>query len=388
MKTQVAIIGSGPTGLLLGQLLTNQGINNVILEAKTKDYVLGRIRAGVLEQCTIDVLREAGASERMDKEGLIHNGFNLCFNNRYERIPFTELTDGKVIMIYGQTEVTWDLMEAREGTGATTVYEAANVQLHDYKSDSPSVTYEKDGEKHTIECDFIAGCDGFHGPSRKSVPADEITEYEYEYPFGWLGLLADVPPVDDEVIYSHHEDGFALSSMRSKTRSRYYIQVPIDEKIEDWPEERFWKEFQRRLPAEAAAKLVTGPALEMSIAPLRSFVCEPMQFSRLFLAGDSAHIVPPTGAKGLNLATGDAKTLFEALKLHYGEGKDDLLNSYSDDCLDRVWKASRFSWWMTTLFHKLSDNPFNRKIQQAELEYLVGSKAGQTTVAENFVGLD
>lgn len=388
MKTKVAIIGSGPTGLLLGQLLTNQGIDNVILESKTKDYVLGRIRAGVLEQCTIDALREAGVNERMDREGLIHEGFNLFFNDRCERIPFTELTGGKVVMVYGQTELTRDLMDAREDVDGITVYEADNVELHNYNTDSPTVTYEKNGESCTLECDFIAGCDGFHGPSRKSVPAAEITEYEYAYPFGWLGLLADVPPVDKEVIYSHHEDGFALCSMRSETRSRYYIQVSLDEKIEDWPEARFWKELKRRLPKEAAEKLVTGPALEMSIAPLRSFVCEPMQFSRLFLAGDSAHIVPPTGAKGLNLATGDAKTLFEALKLHYAEGKNDLLISYSDDCLGRVWKAVRFSWWMTTLFHKLSDNPYSRKIQQAELEYLVSSKAGQTTIAENFVGLD
>jgi p-hydroxybenzoate 3-monooxygenase len=387
-RTKVAIIGAGPTGLLLGQLLHNQGIDNIIVEARSKEYVLGRIRAGVLEQGTIDVLREARAGERMDREGLVHEGFQLFFNNRIERIRFRELTGGKAMMVYGQTEVTRDLMDAREASGATTIYEAEEVQPLGFDSASPRLSYVRDGRRFEIECDFIAGCDGFHGVSRKSVPASRKTEYEYAYPFGWLGVLADVPPVANEVIYCHHEDGYALCSMRSKTRSRYYIQVPIDEKIEDWPIERFWAELRRRLPDEAAARLVTGPALEMSIAPLRSFVCEPMQFGRMHLAGDAAHIVPPTGAKGLNLAFSDARTLFEALKTFYATGSREGLDAYSDDCLGRVWKAERFSWWMTSLFHKLSDNPFHRKIQLAELAYTMNSKAAQTTIAENFVGLD
>jgi p-hydroxybenzoate 3-monooxygenase len=388
MKTQVVIIGGGPTGLLLGQLLHNQGIDNIILEAKSKEYVLGRIRAGVLEQSTIDILREARVNERLESEGLVHEGFELFFNGRCERIPFKELTGGKVMMVYGQTEVTRDLMNARDASGATIVYEADNVRPHEFNNGSPRVSFEKGGEHYEIECDFIAGCDGFHGVSRKSVAPEEITEYEYAYPFGWLGVLADVPPVSEEVIYCHHEDGYALCSMRSTTRSRYYIQVDIEEKIEDWSEERFWAELKRRLPAKAAERLVTGPALEMSIAPLRSFVCEPMQFGSLFLAGDAAHIVPPTGAKGLNLAVSDAKTLFDALTEFYRTGSREKLNSYSETCLDRVWKAERFSWWMTTLFHKLSDNPFQYKIQQAELEYTMSSKAAQTAIAENFVGLD
>lgn len=388
MKTKVAIIGGGPSGLLLGQLLHNQGIDNIILEAKSQEYVLSRIRAGVLEQSTLDILREAGVHDRMDREGLIHEGFELFFNGRCERIPFTELTGGKVMMVYGQTEVTRDLMEARDTSDALTVYEAENVTPHEFTGNSPRVTYEKDGETFEVECDFIAGCDGFHGISRQSVSPEDITEYEYAFPFGWLGLLADVPPASDEVIYCHHEDGYALCSMRSKTRSRYYIQVPIDENLEDWPEERFWPELKRRLPESAAARVVTGPALEMSIAPLRSFVCEPMQFGSLFLVGDAAHIVPPTGAKGLNLAVSDAKTLFDALSKFYRSGSRDKLNKYSNTCLDRIWKAVRFSWWMTTLFHKLSNNPFQYKIQQAELEYTMSSRAAQKAIAENFVGLD
>lgn len=388
MKTKVAIIGSGPAGLLLGQLLSNAGIDNIIIEAQNKEYILGRIRAGVLEQVTTDLLRQAGAGERMDKEGLVHEGFNLYFNNRSERINFCELTGGKTVMVYGQTELTKDLMEAREKGQHQTIYNAKNVALHQVDSSTPFVTFEQDGESHRVDCDFIAGCDGFHGVSRPTIPNDIRKDYEYAYPFGWLGILADVPPVDEEVVYGHHEDGFVLCSMRSNTRSRYYIQVPIDEKVEDWSEDRFWNELKRRLPDELAAKVVTGPAIEMSIAPLRSFVCEPMQYGTLFLAGDSAHIVPPTGAKGLNLAAGDAKRLFEGFEQFYLHNNRASLNAYSDESLKRVWKAERFSWWMTTLFHKLDDNPFNRKIQQAELEYLTGSVAGKTTIAENFVGLD
>jgi p-hydroxybenzoate 3-monooxygenase len=388
MKTKVAIIGGGPAGLLLGQLLSNQGVDNIIIEAKSKDYVLGRIRAGVLEQGTVDILREARVNERMDREGLIHEGFELIFNSRRERIPLKELSGGKILMVYGQTEVTKDLVDAREAGNATTVYEAENVTPHDFYSASPFVTYEQNGEHYKIECDFIAGCDGFHGISRQSIAPQDITEYEYTYPFGWLGVLADVPPVSDEIIYCHHEDGYALCSMRSTTRSRYYIQVPIEEKVENWSEVRFWAELKRRLPTEVANRVVTGPALEMSIAPLRSFVCEPMQFGSMFLAGDAAHIVPPTGAKGLNLAVGDAKNLADALIDFYRTANRDKLNGYSDICLDRVWKAARFSWWMTTLFHKLSDNPFHRKIQLAELDYTMSSRAAQAVIAENFVGLD
>lgn len=388
MKTKVAIIGSGPAGLLLGQLLSNAGIDNVIIEAQDKDYILGRIRAGVLEQVTTDLLREAGAAERMEKEGLVHEGFNLYFNNRCERIDFCKLTGGKTVTVYGQTELTKDLMDVREAGSYQTIYQAKDVELHNVNSATPYVTYVKDGVTHRVDCDFIAGCDGFHGVSRPTIPDDIRKEYENAYPFGWLGILADVPPVDDEVVYGHHEDGFVLCSMRSKTRSRYYVQVPLEEKVEDWSEERFWNELKRRLPDELAAKVVTGPALEMSIAPLRSFVCEPMQYGSLFLAGDSAHIVPPTGAKGLNLAAGDAKRLFEGFEQFYLHDNRESLNAYSKECLDRVWKAERFSWWMTTLFHKLNDNPFSRKIQQAELEYLTGSEAGKTTIAENFVGLD
>ncbi|MEH6710786.1 MAG: 4-hydroxybenzoate 3-monooxygenase [Paraglaciecola polaris] len=388
MKTQVAIIGSGPAGLLLGQLLSKAGIDNIIIEAQDKEYILGRIRAGVLEHVTTDLLRQAGAGERMDKEGLVHQGFNLYFNNRCERIDFCKLTGGKTVTVYGQTELTKDLMDVREAGTYQTIYHAKNVELHDVTTNTPFVTYQKNGEQHRVDCDFIAGCDGFHGVSRPTIPPEIRNEYEYAYPFGWLGILADVPPVDEEVVYGHHEDGFVLCSMRSKTRSRYYVQVPIDEKVEDWSEERFWNELKHRLPDELAEKVVTGPALEMSIAPLRSFVCEPMQHGSLFLAGDSAHIVPPTGAKGLNLAAGDAKRLFEGFEQFYLHNSRASLNNYSPECLDRVWKAERFSWWMTSLFHKLDDNPFSRKIQQAELEYLTGSEAGKTTIAENFVGLD
>jgi len=388
LTTQVAIIGAGPAGLLLGQLLQRQGIANLIVEAQSRDHVLGRIRAGVLEQSTLDVLREAGVGARLDREGLVHEGFQLFFNNRIERIRFHELTGGKRMMVYGQTEVTRDLMDAREASGATTVYGATQVQPHGFDTANPRLTYEKDGRRFEVACEFIAGCDGFHGVSRKSVPKEDITEYEYAYPFGWLGVLADVPPVANEVIYCHHEDGYALCSMRSATRSRYYIQVASSERIEDWPIARFWAELKRRLPAAAAGRLVTGPALEMSIAPLRSFVCEPMQFGTMFLAGDAAHIVPPTGAKGLNLAVSDTRTLFDALKAFYATGQRDLLAAYSGTCLARVWKAERFSWWMTTLFHRLSDNPFLRKIQLAELDYTMGSVAAQTAIAENFVGLD
>ncbi|MDX5435331.1 MAG: 4-hydroxybenzoate 3-monooxygenase [Halomonas sp.] len=388
MKTQVAIIGAGPSGLLLGQLLSRQGIDNVILERKSGEYVLSRIRAGVLEQGMVDLLREAGVDARMNEEGLPHDGVELAFDNRRVRVDLAGLTGGKTVMVYGQTEVTRDLMEAREAIGGTTIYEADNVQPHDLETDAPYLTFEKDGETVRLDCDYVAGCDGFHGVSRQSIPKDRIREFEKIYPFGWLGLLADTPPVSDELIYARHERGFALCSMRSPTRSRYYVQVPLDEKVEEWSDERFWDELKRRLPEDVAAKLVTGPALEKSIAPLRSFVVEPMQYGKLFLVGDAAHIVPPTGAKGLNLAASDVNTLYRLLVKVYHEGRTDLIPNYSRTCLKRIWKAERFSWWMTSLLHKFSDEEgFETRMQQAELDYLTSSEAGLKTIAENYVGL-
>jgi p-hydroxybenzoate 3-monooxygenase len=387
MKTQVAIIGAGPSGLLLGQLLHLQGIDTVILEAKTPEYVLGRIRAGVLEQGTVDLLREAQAGARMDVEGHAHDGFALSFAGRQERIDLKGLTGGKTVMVYGQTEVTRDLMNARAAAGGISIYEAADVQPHDFYSDKPRVSFVKDGKTVALECDYIAGCDGFHGISRKSAPHDAIRIFERTYPFGWLGVLSRTPPVSDELIYANHARGFALCSMRSPILSRYYVQCALDEKLAEWSDERFWNELKARLPEEAAANLVTGPSIEKSIAPLRSFVAEPMQFGRLFLVGDAAHIVPPTGAKGLNLAASDVYTLYHIMRKHYREGRSDLLEKYSELCLRRVWKAERFSWWMTSMLHKFSDDPFNQRMQLAELDYYTGSLAGRTTIAENYVGL-
>lgn len=388
MKTQVAIVGAGPSGLLLGQLLQRQGIDNVILERKSGEYVLSRIRAGVLEQGMVDLLREAGVDKRMDAEGESHDGVELAFDNRRVRIDLAKLTDGKTVMVYGQTEVTRDLMEAREAIGGTTIYEADNVQPHDLDTDSPYITYEKNGETHRLECDYVAGCDGFHGIARKSIPQDRIKEFEKVYPFGWLGLLSDTPPVSEELIYASHERGFALCSMRSQTRSRYYIQVGLDEKVEDWSDERFWEELKRRIPGDVAEKLVTGPSIEKSIAPLRSFVIEPMQYGRLFLVGDAAHIVPPTGAKGLNLAASDVNTLYRLMVKVYQEGRTDLISRYSQTCLKRIWKAERFSWWMTSMLHRFSEEDnFMTRMQQAELDYVTSSEAGLTTIAENYVGL-
>jgi len=388
MKTQVAIIGAGPSGLLLGQLLQRRGIDNVILERRSGGYVLSRIRAGVLEQGMVDLLREAGVDERMDAEGLPHDGFELAFDNRRVRVDLAELTGGKRVMVYGQTEVTRDLMAARREVGATTIYEAENVQPHDLETDHPYVTFEKDGETLRLDCDYVAGCDGYHGISRRSIPEDRIKTFERVYPFGWLGLLSDTPPVSDELIYANHARGFALCSMRSTTRSRYYVQVDADEKVEDWSDARFWNELKSRLPDDVAANLVTGPSLEKSIAPLRSFVAEPMQHGRLFLVGDAAHIVPPTGAKGLNLAASDVNTLYRLLVKVYHEGREDLIARYSEVCLRRIWKAERFSWWMTSNLHTFSEEEdFNRRIQQAELDYYTRSRAGLTTIAENYVGL-
>jgi p-hydroxybenzoate 3-monooxygenase len=387
MKTQVAIIGAGPSGLLLGRLLELQGIDNIIIEAKSPDYVLSRIRAGVLEQGTQNLLREAKAGERMDSEGQVHEGFALSFLGRVERIDLKALTGGKTVMVYGQTEVTKDLMAAREASGSISIYEADDVALHDFYGDRPTVTYTKNGQAHTIECEYIAGCDGFHGIARKSVPGDAIRLFERVYPFGWLGILSRTPPVAHELIYANHERGFALCSMRSASLSRYYVQCDLKDTTDAWSDERFWDELRARLPTETASNLVTGPSIEKSIAPLRSFVAEPMQFGRMFLVGDAAHIVPPTGAKGLNLAASDVYTLYHILTQRYRQGRLDLIQKYSEICLRRIWKAERFSWWMTSILHKFSDDPFNQRIQEAELDYYTRSLAGQTTIAENYVGL-
>lgn len=389
MRTQVAIIGAGPSGLLLGQLLHKAGISNIILERQSGEYVLGRIRAGVLEQVAVDLMEECGVAERMHKEGLVHEGIELLFKGERHRIDFPGLTGGKTVMVYGQTEVTRDLMAARAAADLPTVYETGDtVSLHGFDGTTPTVRYRKDGQEHEIQCDFIAGCDGYHGVSRASVPKGAIREYEKVYPFGWLGLLADVPPVFHELIYANTDRGFALCSMRSPTRSRYYVQVPLTDKVEAWSDEAFWNELRLRLDPEARERLVTGASLEKSIAPLRSFVAEPMRFGRLFLAGDAAHIVPPTGAKGLNLAASDVKYLASGLIEHYRERSDVGIAHYSDRALRRVWKAERFSWWFTSLMHKFPDEgPIAQKLQEAELDYLVNSKAASMALAENYVGL-
>jgi len=388
MRTKVAIVGAGPAGLLLGQLLARAGIDNVILEQRTPEYVLGRIRAGVLEQGAVDMLDEAGVGARLHAEGLVHGGIEISWAGGRHRIDLNGLTGGKNVIVYGQTEVTKDLMDARAASGASSVYEADDVSVHGFDSDRPLVRYRHGGKGHELECDFIAGCDGFHGVCRQSVPAAAIRNYERVYPFGWLGVLADVRPVSEELIYVSHERGFALCSMRSRTRSRYYVQCTLAERVEEWPDERFWAELRTRLDAHAAADLVTGPSIEKSIAPLRSFVAEPLRFGRLFLAGDAAHIVPPTGAKGLNLAASDVRYLFDGLAEHYRQGRSTGLDAYSERALRRIWKAERFSWWMTMLLHRFPDHgPFGEKIQLAELEYLFGSRAAQAALAENYVGL-
>ncbi|HBM64614.1 MAG TPA: 4-hydroxybenzoate 3-monooxygenase [Pseudomonas sp.] len=389
MKTQVAIIGAGPSGLLLGQLLHKAGIDNIIVERQTAEYVLGRIRAGVLEQGTVDLLREAGVAERMDREGLVHEGVELLVGGRRQRLDLKALTGGKTVMVYGQTEVTRDLMDAREASGAPIIYSAANVQPHELKGEKPYLTFEKDGRVQRIDCDYIAGCDGFHGISRQSIPEGVLKQYERVYPFGWLGLLSDTPPVNHELIYAHHERGFALCSQRSQTRSRYYLQVPLQDRVEEWSDERFWDELKARLPAEVAADLVTGPALEKSIAPVRSLVVEPMQYGHLFLVGDAAHIVPPTGAKGLNLAASDVNYLYRILVKVYHEGRVDLLAQYSPLALRRVWKGERFSWFMTQLLHDFGSHKdaWDQKMQEADREYFLTSPAGLVNIAENYVGL-
>jgi p-hydroxybenzoate 3-monooxygenase len=389
MRTQVAIVGAGPSGLLLGQLLNKAGIDNVIIERQAPDYVLGRIRAGILEQITVDLLHEAGVGARVDAEGTVHHSIELVFQGRRHPIDVTGLTDGKVVTAYGQTEVTRDLMDARSAAGLPSVYSAASVSIHGIDGPRPSVRYEKDGRQHELHADFIAGCDGFHGVCRASLPDGAVTEYEKVYPFGWLGVLADVPPVSTHaIVYGNSERGFSLCSMRSLTRSRYYVQCPLDDRVEDWSDQRFWDELRLRLDPDLASRIVTGPSIEKSIAPLRSFVAEPMRFGRLFLAGDAAHIVPPTGAKGLNLAASDVKYLSTALIEHFIEGSDAGINTYSQRALARVWRAERFSWWLTTLMHRFPDTAgFGQKVQEAELEYLVNSEAASRTLAENYVGL-
>lgn len=387
MKTQVAIIGAGPAGLLLGHLLRAEGIDVVVVERAAPDYILGRIRAGVLERTTTDLMDRLGLGARMMAEGLPHDGFHLADGERLIRIDIAALT-GRQVMVYGQTEVTRDLMEAAPDRGLTIIYEAADVALHDIESDQPSLTYSKDGVTHRIEAEFLCGCDGFHGPSRRAIRHSAARVYEKVYPFGWLGILADVPPCNHELIYANHERGFALASMRSETRSRYYIQVPVDEPIDQWPDDRLWDELAVRLGPEAAARMVRGPALEKSIVPLRSFVSEPMRHGRLTLAGDSAHIVPPTGAKGLNLAASDVHYLSEALIAYFRRNEVDAVARYSDRALARVWKSERFSWQLTRLMHRFPDgDAFDRRMQVAEMDYIASSVAAQTAIAENYVGL-
>lgn len=387
MRTQVAIIGSGPAGLLLGQLLREAGVDSVIIERKSRDYVLARIRAGVLEQGTVALLDKVGAGARLHAEGLPHDGVELLFGARRHRIDLAGLT-GRHVTVYGQTEVTRDLMDLRAAQGGKTVFQADEVALHDFDGSRPFVTYRHGGVETRLDCDYIAGCDGYHGVSRASIPAQAIRSFERVYPFGWLGILADVPPVSHELIYAGSERGFALCSMRSATRSRYYIQCALDERIEDWSDQRFWDELRLRLDPASAAALKTGPSIEKSIAPLRSFVAEPMRFGRLFLAGDAAHIVPPTGAKGLNLAAGDVHYLSEALAEAVLEGSAAGIDAYSQRALARVWKAERFSWWLTSLLHRFPEqSPFEQRMQQAELDYLVSSPHAMAALAENYVGL-
>jgi p-hydroxybenzoate 3-monooxygenase len=388
MRTQVAIVGAGPSGLLLGQLLHKAGIDNVVVERVSGDYVLSRIRAGILEQVCIDLLDEAGVGARMHREGLVHGGFELLFDGRRHRIDMHGLTAGKNVMVYGQTELTRDLMDARRAAGLPTVYEAQNVAVHAFDGAKPRVTYEKDGASHAIDCDFIAGCDGYHGVCRASVPRSALTEYEKVYPFGWLGLLSDTPPVAEELVYVNSPRGFALCSMRSRKRSRHYLQVPLTDKVEEWTDESFWQELRLRLDDEGRDRLVTGPSIEKSIAPLRSFVAEPLRFGRMFLAGDAGHIVPPTGAKGLNLAATDVRYLSGALIEHYRDRSDAGIDSYSERCLRRIWRAERFSWWFTMLTHRFpEDGAIVAKFQHAELDYVVHSESARRTIAENYVGL-
>ncbi|MEO8244064.1 MAG: 4-hydroxybenzoate 3-monooxygenase [bacterium] len=387
MRTQVAIIGGGPSGLLLSQLLNRAGIATVVLERKSRDYVLSRIRAGVLEQGLVGLLREAGAGARMDREGIAHDGCQLASDGRMFRIDFKE-SCGRQVMVYGQTEVTHDLYDAQDAIGATVLHGVEDVVLHDLTSTTPAVSFVHEGKAQRLECDHVAGCDGFHGVSRGAIPATARQEFEKVYPFGWLGILSHTPPVSDELIYASHQRGFALASMRSPTLSRYYLQVPLADRAEDWSDDAFWAELKLRLPAEAAAQLITGPSVEKSIAPLRSFVSEPMRWGRLFLCGDAAHIVPPTGAKGLNLAASDVHYLYEGLRRFYLTGDAAGLESYSERALARVWKAMRFSWWMTTMMHRFPESsPYDRRMQQTELALLEASETARRLMSENYTGL-
>lgn len=388
MRTQVGIIGAGPSGLLLSQLLHRDGIDSIVLERRSREHVLGRIRAGVLEQGLADLLRRAGVGARMDREGAIHEGVGIAFDGRLHRLDLAGLTGGRTVMVYGQTELTRDLYEARDAMGGRVAHGVEDVAPQGFDGASPFIAWRKDGETQRVDCDFIAGCDGFHGPSRRAIPAGSLRLFERVYPFGWLGVLSRTPPVDDELIYANHERGFALCSLRSPTLSRYYLQVSLSDSVEDWPDERFWAELRARLPEDASARLATGAAIEKSIAPLRSFVAEPLSHGRLFLVGDAGHIVPPTGAKGLNLAASDVFFLHRALTRFYRDGDEAGLAGYSGQALARIWKAERFSWRMTEMLHRFSDDgDFGRRVQQAELDYTFSSRAAMTALAENYVGL-
>ena len=388
MRTQVGIIGAGPSGLLLSQLLHVHGIESVVLERQTPEYVLSRIRAGVIEQGLVDLMHKAQAGEGISQKGLVHEGFNIISNNNQFRIDLKALTEGSVVTVYGQTEITRDLMEARTATDGQLVYEPSDVQIHDLKSKQPRISYKKEGKNHEIICDFIVGCDGYHGVSRLSIPENALQTFERDYPFGWLGLLSNTQPVSEELIYVNNENGFALCSQRSKTLSRYYIQCDLDENLHEWTDDRFWDALKNRLPEELASSLETGPSLEKSIAPLRSFVTEPMRYGQLLLAGDAAHIVPPTGAKGLNLAASDIYYCSNALIEFYQDKSEAGLDNYSGNCLRRIWNAERFSWWMTKLLHRFPDqSAFDQRIQATELNYLRESETAQKVLAENYVGL-
>lgn len=387
MRTQVGIIGAGPAGLMLSQLLHLNGIESVVLEKHTRAYCEGRIRAGVLEQGTVELIHEAQVAGRMEQLKMVHDGIAMTFDGKYRRISFQELT-GKGVTIWGQTQIVHDLITARVDAGGPLIFEAQDVSIHDFGTDSPRIRYRHNDEDHELQCDFIAGCDGFHGVSRASIPAENLKTFERVYPFGWLGMLCETPPVSEEVVYSHSERGYALFSMRSPTLSRLYIQCAPDENPDDWPDDRLWEELKRRGGEQVASMLKTGPSIEKSVAPLRSFVAEPLRHGSLFLAGDACHIVPPTGAKGLNLAMADIRILYRAMVEHYKSGNSDLLATYSDTCLRRIWNAQRFSWWMTSLLHLFPDaTPYERRLQLSELNYVTTSKAAATALAENYVGL-
>jgi len=389
MKTQVCIIGAGPSGLLLAQLLHRAGVDTVVLEKHTPEHVLGRIRAGVLETGFCDLMRHGGVGDRMDAEGQVHDGFDIAYRGERHHIDLAGLTGGDTVMVYGQTEIQRDLFAARDAMAGITITEAQNVQLHEIVGDAPYVTYSKGDEDFRIDCDFIAGCDGYHGVSRKSIPEDRLVTYEKVYPVGWLGVLSETPPVSHELIYANHDRGFALCSMRSDQVSRYYIDVPVDSPVDQWSDERFWEELKSRLPDDAARSLVTGPSIEKSIAPLRSFVCDTLNHGRLFLAGDAGHIVPPTGAKGLNSAASDIYFLSRGLIEYFNSDSENGLKNYPAKALARVWKAERFSWWMTLMLHRLPENDggFSQRMRDAELDYVLHSKAALTSLAENYVGL-